>query len=208
MKTGVLIPTRGDRPLFLKQCLKLIQAQTIQPDEILIVDYPPKSEANDIAERYEKGYNILSKKGCDIIFPIEDDDWYSKEYIGKMQSEYYRAGSPDIFGLSSTIYYSVIKNAWVKLSHPGRASMMSTVIKAGLDINFKHDPRIFTDLYLWKILKGKTVAFYNPICIGIKHGIGKCAGAGHRDTFKYPNQDPDGKYLQSIVADNFYCKII
>lgn len=208
MKIGVLIPTRGDRPLFIKQCLKLMQAQTMQPDEILVVDDPPKSKANDIAERYEIGYNILSAKGCTVIFCIEDDDWYGKDYIGTMISAYHREGQPDIFGISTTIYYSIIKKAWIKLIHPGRASMMSTVIKGGLDINFKHDPRIFTDLHLWKILKGKTVDVFKPICIGIKHGIGKCAGAGHRDTFKYPNQDPDGKYLQSIVADNFYCKIL
>ena len=68
MKVGVLIPSRGDRTDFLKHAKWLLSQQTRQPDEILIVDYAPKTNDYDITPRYRYGCQELFKKGCDIVF--------------------------------------------------------------------------------------------------------------------------------------------
>jgi hypothetical protein len=52
MKVGVLIPSRGDRSNFLNHAKWLLEQQTRKTDEVLIVDYPPKSNDYDITPRY------------------------------------------------------------------------------------------------------------------------------------------------------------
>ena len=79
MKIGLCIPTRGDRPQFLKVCKNLIQRQTVQPDEIYFVDFPGQAGVKDITLRYRKGLEELTKRGCDIALLWEDDDWYWRE---------------------------------------------------------------------------------------------------------------------------------
>ena len=44
---GILTPTRNDRPLFLDQYNEIIKSQTLQPHEIIKVDYKPVSNKKD-----------------------------------------------------------------------------------------------------------------------------------------------------------------
>ena len=73
IKFGVLIPTRGDRPNFLKNCLAQIERQTLKPSIINIVDFTPRSNEKDITLRYKVGYEYLSTKNLDCIFFIEEE---------------------------------------------------------------------------------------------------------------------------------------
>ena len=202
MNIGIILPTRGqERKRFLNQALFYIKRQTLQPKYVQVIDEEPKSDANDITYRYQKGYEHLKNK-CDVIFCFEDDDFYSKNYIESMIAEYKILSSPDIFGINHTTYYHIKTNRWTKLIHPGRASTMSTVLKGGLNIDWQHDQRYFIDIHLWKTLKG--IAINMPtINIGIKHGEGKCAGKGHNENFPYKNYDADSSFLKSIVGDDF-----
>ena len=201
---GVVIPTRGDRSDFLERCLMMLDRQTLKADETCIISESPKSEDKDITYRYRKGFEKLFAKGCTVVFMIEDDDWYSPEYIETMYTHWINSESPDVFGIGETTYYHLGRNTYSRMIHPNRSSAFSTMVsKAVLDIDFPDDNYPFLDLELWKQLKGKTFIPDENICLGIKHGVGVCGGRGHDDDFKYDNQDKDFHYLKKIVGPSW-----
>jgi len=210
MKTGVLIPTRGDREKFLNFAQQQIQEQTVKPDEVCIVDYKPVNSAPDITKRYKDGLNELKKRGCEIVLFWEDDDFYAPYYIEEMLRLHQQHGSPDIFGVDSTIYYNIFTRKWAMFKHPGRSSMMNTLVrtKALEGIKWCDDSYSFTDMHLWKTLKGKSISVDKPLAVGIKHGIGLCGGGGHVNNWKaFSNYDADYSELLKFTnakALNFY----
>ena len=216
MKIAVLIPSRGDRPGFLDNCKRLLSLQTLQPDHIEVVDFAPLDEQCDITPRYRFGYNKLSEMGFDVILFMEDDDYYSPNYIETMITEWNNADRPDIFGTDYTFYYSL--RAWGRftMEHCQRSSAMSTLIKPNLNINWpeNHDP--YTDVFLYNQLKYKLFHPEETICIGIKHGIGKCGGECHvnhlrRFTTGNSLPDPNKEWLKNTVDEDsfkFYLSII
>lgn len=202
MKIGIIIPDRNDRPLFLQNCLRMINNQTIKPDIIeLVNDTPlnfngdgysePDKEICDITWRYRTGYDRLRNKRLDGILFMENDDWYAPNYIETMFKEWEKQGRPNVFGTNYTIYYHLKERGYFTMNHIHRSSAMSTLIKPDLKFNWCVDHEPFTDLHLWKVIKGIT---FNPgkhICMGIKHGIGLCGGRGHVDRLhRYSNNSP------------------
>lgn len=216
MKVGIIIPDRCDRTEFTANCLKLLEKQTAIKSnhiDILFVNHAPKSEKKDITERYRLGYEHFSGKEYDCILFMENDDWYSHRYIETMLSEWQKADKPDIFGCEYTIYYHLGLRKWTRINHPSRASAMNTLIKPDLNISWCADDYPYTDLHLWRFnnLNGKTFSPKEPICLGMKHGIGLCGGILHSDRYhRYDNNDARFDYLRSVgVRRNeieFYAK--
>jgi len=189
-----IIPTRGDRKEFVEFAVRQMENQTLSPNKISVIDYPPTSTKVDLASRFKYGIIQALADGADIIFFIEDDDFYRQEYIETMTQMWLGAGQPSLFGLDTTIYYHLgLKMAgWVK--HLGRASMYSTMISKDFDISvWPNDPERFVDLKIWKQTKDKKAAPpIDMICLGIKHGHGKCGGSMH---------DPD-KFMRMFRQHN------
>lgn len=208
MKIGIIIPDRGDRPEFLKNCLRMIDnqqfAQYWKKDgieiETFIVDYKPKNSDCDITPRYKKGYEYFSNQNVDIVFLIENDDWYSKYYMNTMLLEWVKNDKPDILGTNYTIYYNIGICKHKTLEHFHRSSAMSTILKPNLKIQWPKDEDPYTDIHLWKQLNGVTFRPKNHICLGIKHGVGKPGGHYHINQLdKYPNNDDGLKFLQETI---------
>lgn len=205
IKIGVLIPTRGDRKKFLNQAKKLLLNQTVKPNYIEIVDDAPVNNDVDITYRYRIGCERLFSKGCEIVLFWEDDDWYAPEYIETMVDEWKRARMPEIFGIGYSTYYHILGNKYMTIAHKGRASAMSTLVtKKVLSINWGADNYAYTDIVLWKELKGSTFHPQKPINLGIKHGMGLCGGGGHTLDFQHYNKtDFEKEYLKNIVGSDF-----
>jgi len=202
MTVTILIPTRGDRPDFLKHLLtNIIPSQTRQPDEIILVDREPFTEGVDIRERITEGVHEATG---DLILIMEDDDWYSRDYI-KTVAE--RWNGEDLIGIESTLYYHIIDRRWRLMKHHGRSSLFCTGIKreAAQEFNFGMSSTPFIDIDLWRTLEGSLYP-YEGLAIGIKHGIGKTAGNGHRSDFMN-NTDPNNllKGWVDKVSFDFYC---
>ena len=208
MKIAVLIPTRGNRPELLENCLRMIRNQTVQPDHIEVVNDTPLSKERDITLRYRLGYERLRNKSFDVIFLMEDDDYYSPEYIETMLSAWNDAGRPNIFGTSYTIYYNIGLFAWHPMAHNTRSSAMSTMIAPNLNLTWCVDNDPFTDIHLWRTVKGKVFTPEKHICLGIKHGTTMTGGKSHVDRLhRYINKDKDHKFLyenMDIESYNFY----
>ncbi|HXP52164.1 MAG TPA: hypothetical protein VN922_19565 [Bacteroidia bacterium] len=198
MKIGILIPDRNDRPLFLENCLRMVKSQTLQPVHVEIINQDAlQKDVCDISWRYRIGYDKLRNKGLDIIALIENDDWYSPNYLEIMAKEWEKHNRPDIFGTNYTIYYHLKERGYFTMHHIHRSSAMSTFIKPDLHFDWCVDHEPFTDLHLWGIIKNRVT--FNPntnICLGIKHGIGLCGGRGHIDRLhRYEIKDYNFDFL-------------
>lgn len=202
---GVLIPTRGDRPQFLKRAKEMIGRQTLKPDMVEIVDDLPTSDKPDITRRYRIGCERLFSKGCDFILFWEDDDWYSSEYIETMFAKWMEHGKPSLFGIHDTRYYHVGIKKYLSMQHPGRASMMATAVGRGIiGVNWGDDNNPYTDMHIWKQVQGVTFTPDKKICLGIKHGIGLCGGAGHNANWqRYDKDDKNGAFLKATVGEDY-----
>ena len=217
VRIAVLIPTRNDRDIFLKNCFRMLDAQTLQPNHVHMMDYKPLSDDKDITQRYRRGYALLSAMNeYDVIALIEDDDYYAPDYLEVMVAEWLKAGKPDLFGTGKTIYYHLKLNKYFTLNHPKRASAMNTFIKPGLNIKWCEDNYAFTDLHLWNMTAlaqeslppGNQIpkniqlngVIFNPdhiISIGMKHGVGLCGGRNHIDRLeRYNVADNDKQFLR------------
>jgi len=196
LNVGIIIPDRNDRPKFLENCLRMIHAQTIQPTIIEVVNDTPISDACDITMRYRLGYERLMGKNLDCILFIENDDWYSTNYIETMVKKWVELGRPQLFGTQYTIYYHIGVRGYFQFDHFRRASAMNTLIVPDLEIDWGNDSNPYTDSHLWFLaktnkstLKGLTFMPMNVISIGIKHGFGKTGGAFHTDKLEHMDKE-------------------
>jgi len=222
-KFAVLIPDRGDRPKLMKRCLEMINRQTIKPSLIEIVDFPPTNDEIDITKRYRMGYNSLSdlyNNGSwidfEVIFFIENDDFYAKNYFETMLNAWIEAGKPYLFGTTYTYYYHIGLKKGYKMHHVTRSSAMSTMIKPGLLFHWCQDSEPYTDIHLYSVIPYKLFTPEKIICIGIKHGIGKTGGHAHTtrldayDKLSTSFSDPEMKWLRENVDEEsfrFYLEI-
>lgn len=223
MKIGIIIPDKNDRPQFTANCLRMIEAQTIKPH---IIEHVKEEVINinkdgyhdplkcDITLRYRIGYDKLRNKGLDAILLIENDDWYAPDYIEKMLAAWKLHGYTDIFGTNYTIYYHAKLFSYFQMNHHTRSSAMSTLLKPDLDFKWCRDDEPFTDLHLWKVLKGVTFKPDTHICMGFKHGMGACGGKFHTTKlYRYDQsgtKDADKSFLKSVLdkpSFEFYSQI-
>lgn len=218
MKIAVLIPDRGDRPIFLANCLRMLRAQTLQPAHIELVNDAPLSDAVDITWRYRMGYARIASFDSaqddtlgrfDLVVFIENDDWYHPWYLEYMAAQWVAHGRPDMLGLDHTVYYHIGARRWFVLQHPKRSNAMNTCIVPGLNLNWPvpHDP--YVDVFLWlhgkdagRELRKVVVTPDREYCVGIKHGVGKCGGQNHTDYMhRYVNDDASGAWFRSVVDE-------
>ena len=228
-KDGVtLITVTGDRPLCILRCLYYLSRQTYEgPLQWLVVD-DGKAHANlpDLnVITHIKRQNIKDKTKSflgnmrDAIFNvkynkiliIEDDDWYSPEYV---QLYYQRLDNFDLVGEGPARYYNVQQRRFRKWGNDNRASFCQT----GLKSNVLHSlficcqkPTPFIDARLWnKDIPRKLVFRDEYHCIGIKGMPGrKGIGSGHRPNDKY-QKDPLMNELEKWIGKedtNFYREI-
>lgn len=204
MKVGILIPTRGDRPEFLKNALRLIDKQTVKVHRVEIIGDPPKSDECDITYRYRTGYEKLSD--VDLIFFWEDDDFYHRTYLQYMIDNWMKKGKPDMLGTRYTIYYHLKIRKYFRMWHEQRSSAMNTVIRPNLKLTWGRDNNPYTDVQLWlpaQLINTQIIDPPYPIAIGIKHGLGKTGGNAHVDNLhRYINDDPYMNVLQHMIDDD------
>ena len=187
----------------------MIQSQTRNPDLIYHMNYAPESKSPDLTQRVRRGFELAKKDRCDVVFVMENDDYYHPDYIAFMLMSWFAEGMPEIFGLGHSLYYHIKNRKYHFLLHKERASLMNTLVSCSAQINWPKDSEVFLDICLWRSLNGKTILTDGDLLsIGIKHGIGKCGGIGHT-VMKYDYRDADLQYLKSNTGEmfTFYSKL-
>jgi hypothetical protein len=208
-KIGVIIPTRNERPPMLKHLLDVqIPSQVFKPDKIYLIDssiIKPQRNIVDLAERLIAGIDMAIKDCVDLLFIMEDDDYYPETYLIPLDGT-------DFIGIEKTVYYHLLRKRYITLEHKDRSSLFCTAFSLCAGNGFalwiqnnwqriKYNP--YLDLYLWNYAKEYDYRrlFIKPkkILIGIKHGIGLCGGNAHTDNFQYNRIDYGYNWLRSKV---------
>jgi len=208
MKLGIVTPTRGDRPQFMEHRNWLMRQQTRQADADAVVDYPPEPcGKRDLVPRYKLGFQALFDEGCDLILCIEDDDWYAPNYLERMVGAWVRKGRPDMIGCVEHCYYHLLNRRYFIRDTRGISPMMMTgVTPRVLEYRWPAETHIALDCDLWRQNPTKErMRFKELPAVGIKHGIGVCAGIGHRHPNTSMNiKDDDYSWLRSTVDENSF----
>jgi len=172
---------------------------TVKPDHSYFIDYAPVSKGVDLIERFEKGVARAKADGFEYVYVIENDDWYPANYFEKMHFGYPDGLQYDIVGIPFSHYYHIGNRRHQLLNHPLRASLFCTGFKTKILKDFRHGQNL--DISIWKHIRETRCSLkfvYDLLPIGIKHGMGLCAGMGH-NKMKLKNEDKDMSWLRSHV---------
>lgn len=198
-----ITPNRGgERASLLEHCVRQLQRMGCQMNSY-IINHPAKSSACDLVPRVKEGIELARRDGFEYVFIVESDDYYPSDYFQHFSPGY------DFYGFDTTVYYNIKNRTFSGVDHHrGRASLFCTGFRiAALDtFNWPSDDYVFLDIKLWEYANARRkkiqlLSIPNP-CLGIKHGIGKVGGNGHRGQQR--NQDRDLSYLKKHVdAESF-----
>lgn len=197
MKFAVIIPDRNDRKELLSFCLHQLARMNTKPDKIYIIDYPPKDGNFDLVPRIKKGIAQAKEDGYDLVFILENDDFYPSDYFDSIPDA-------DFIGENRTIYYNLKNNTWQEMKHPARSSLFTTGFKISAleGFNWPKEDERFLDIALWNHAQRKKKAFRETKAIGIKTGMGLCGGKGH--VMRMKNEDHKREWLKANVDEESY----
>ncbi len=196
MTYAAIIPTRGNRKLFLEWQKQ--RAYDMGYDFVYVINHEPKGQEVDIYDRLSHGVERAMADNVDYCSVVEDDDFFKLEYLDTIK----RRINPDteLFGVNMTLYYQIFSTGWRQMSHPGRSSLFCTTFKTEA---FNKLPVVTTDPYIdliWWKSEGVVKQLINEsIAVGIKHGsvFGKTGGNGHH--MNYSKYDLNLKMIKGIM---------
>jgi hypothetical protein len=154
---------------------------------------------------------MLPLVDTDFVAFIEDDDVYSADYLEYQLANlnHYEKG---VIGINPTVYYHLKWRSYMKIDHPGRASLFTIFgrteeIREALLPIVADDEVTLIDYKLCDYLgiNGETVCTpgYNR-AIGIKHNIGISGGSAHEwGSEKFDNEDYDFEFLEGACGSEF-----
>lgn len=219
----VLITPTGARPDQFKLCAKYMKAQTYKGEVLWIIvdDADPKTtdverEGWTIQKIYPlpawkvgqntQGRNIKAgidqvPKNAEAIFIIEDDDYYSPQYLEEMMK---RSDNCLAWGESHTIYYNVKLQRWIENQNDKWSSLFQTAFKPGALKYFNQlYGEKFIDYAFFRICpKVKLFKLKNKLSVGMKGIPGRAGiGAGH-GFIAHMAPDPTGEKLIELLGTN------
>lgn len=198
---ATITPSRGDRPELLDLCKHQLSRMTVKPSKSYFISYKP-TRFPDLVDRVKEGIHRARVDGFSFVFIVEDDDFYCNDYFEKIAPT-----ENDCFiGSEQTTYYNLRNKTYDSFIHPKRSSLFTTGFN--LDcikfFDFPNPDTIFLDVEMWKFAGQKQLKrrFVETGAIGMKHGIGKVGGKGHKMEMK--NRDEEMAWLKSKVDNEAY----
>lgn len=139
----------------------------------------------------------------DFVLFIEDDDWYSSDYI---QYYYDNLQRCSLFGQGFAKYYNIKNRSYEIRPNSTTASLCQTGIRTDFlikNINcFDDEYAPFNDMKLWEhVDEDKVLELESNKCVGIKGSTGRLGlGDGHKNL---QNKDLDLNKLKDWVGSDF-----
>lgn len=232
-KVQLLTPT-GCRPSSWALCERWMRAQTWSGEVLwLIVDDGPEPQPITFARDgwelrvirpqpyWRAGQNTQARnllagiRAASVDHPlmvIEDDDYYTPEYLEHMLTLLGDAAGDDadalvLCGETQACYYNIRTRRGRRLRNDRHASLCSTAMTGATIPYFRvaceRRPR-FIDLDLWAMpgLGRATFASSRPLSVGIKGMPGRAGiGMGHSARFQAP-PDQRGRLLHKWIGDD------
>jgi len=209
-----LITPTGDRPESFRRCERMIGRQRYTgPVQWIVIDdgrEPTKTTAGQLylRERPRRGHTLCRNLRAALphirgekILVVEDDDWYSADYLSTMAGRLERA---DLVGETGAKYYYVRSGMW---RHNHQSETHASLCRTGFTravlptlarvIQGRTHPSV--DLRLWRRWTGSRFTWTDPdgvcaLCVGIKQLPGR-PSRGHRPT-RAARDDPGGVILE------------
>ena len=221
MKLTLVTPTCNRQEAF-KLCEKYMARQTVPYHQWIVLDDSTIPVDCTLGQQHihtpeTKGKHSLVLKlrnlfenqemiTGDAIVIIEDDDWYSKDYLEKVIG-WFQFGDYDLAGEGRALYYNVLKRSWSIHGNMAHCSLCQTSFKRSL---FSEIPNIlkdtcpFVDVRLWNIKKAKKYIYepkdFNRTLIGIKGMYGVNGGYGNGHNRINGAQDTNLEYLKQNIG--------
>lgn len=206
MKIACIIPDHGGREELIKFAFEQLERQTVKPYAIYHVSpsHIKPGESIDLIARLKMGCELAKQDGMDFVIVIEDD-YYPADYIARFIPYMHL----DFVGQNYTTYYHLKNRTWKLFNgsdHKYRSSLFTTGFRLSALNNWNWNSlrpdTAFVDIKLWEYARRRTKAFIDTSAIGMKHGIGICAGKGH--LMKFQNSDPYMEWLRSKVDERSF----
>ena len=179
---------------------ELLQQKHIKPE--LYVG--PKLWRQGInTQRYNMDEAIKHVKG-DVVFVIEDDDWYAPNYI---EMQLFFLSRFDIVGQANSHYYNMGERKYKEWKNYTHTSLCETALRASkLDLLDRavNSGQLFFDVALWQIVINEKHKYLLYDHIGLVHGLkglpGKQGiGGGHFPDGSF-TRDPNVQVLKEWVG--------
>lgn len=162
------------------------------------------------------GINAIKESNInyDGVFFIEDDDWYSPNYLFEMTK---RLENFDIVGTIKALYWNIPSNITERCNNTNHASLCQTVINPIIlddmvEVIKMGNKYFDMDLYRLSKEKGRKINLFKPeteICIGIKGLNGrKGIGGFHEVEIKNPLIRITNDNIKSIIFNDYYNYIL
>lgn len=234
----VLLTPTGARPTQIKLCCQWMQRQTYKGEVVwVIVDDAYPLSTDDIGEGFKDEWTIVKiypspiwqgqntqarniKEGMsfiksdlklnerDLIFIIEDDDYYRPQYLERMVA---RAGSFKVLGEMNTVYYNVFYRNYFVNRNTSHASLFQLALIPEMIPLFETlytekfiDFKFYEQLHARGYVSRGEVGFFNEnnLAIGIKGMPGREGiGAGHKRLMNML-PDPHMIWLKQQIQDD------
>lgn len=223
---SLLTPTGGRKKSFAL-CEKWIREQTIHKDSrykiewLCVDDYakdPTPFTCNQILLKNPKewtpDYNtqrdnctvLLEAAKGDLIFWIEDDDYYSPEYLETMIK---LLEASEVAGLSYARYYHLGVPGYLVMTNYKHASLASTCFRKSLKKRMYraiNSGQFYFDIIFWdSCMKdgiSSTLLAHKNISIGIKGGPGKAGLSNGHNKDNY-TQDVNLSVAKGWLGENY-----
>jgi hypothetical protein len=227
-KILLITPTTGTRPEFLARCWERVDEMASHLDKNILWSHDTvysltQAKEPDITEKLQRYFadNRDKVREYDLIFFIEDDDWYHQHYLYwacelHRMFEGLRGCRILLGGLDQTFYYHIIHRQWKHHKHNNRSSLFTTWMRPELidHIQWNKIWGPFVDLHLWSLkVQNLNIVHDSPIAIGIKHGFGKVAGKGHESAYYTTSKNKgaaDDLFIEAVGARDakFYYDLV
>lgn len=227
-----LITPTGGRPDQFSLCSKWMNNQTYEGDVVWVIvddcipittklketkenwiilhEHPrplwkpgQNSQARNISVGIIKLLLHFPKNQIDAIFIIEDDDYYSPEYLERMVP---RIKGYWAVGEKNSMYYNVMYRKYQVNRNTQHSSLFQTAFTwEALPLFEACYSEKYIDLMFWRHLPpGKGLLFdQEMLSIGMKGMPGRGGiGAGH-GKYNCFNDDSDLNYLKSLIRDDY-----
>jgi hypothetical protein len=227
-----LVTPTGGRPMQIQLCAEFMRHQDYKgkvlwvivddvvpystenicfdfPDKWKIVNiYPPtkwKPGMNTQAGNLLIGLDILDFYNVSAIFIIEDDDYYSPQYL-RVMSE--KLKGYDVVGQRCTVYYNPVIRGWMRNANINHASLFQIAFTPDVLPRFRsvcESRNKYIDMTFFRTMQRKGVHLFNgqDLAVGIKGLPGRAGiGMGHRAEIKM-EADPEFVKLKELIGEDW-----
>ncbi len=227
-----IITATGGRPISLALCKNYVMRQTYTgPLQWIVVDdCLPHTALPDVLGRADTTLTVIYPEPCwspgqitlgrnlkaaipSILYPrivfMEDDDWYSPDYLDFMANEFDGIGGRGIVGEGCARYYHVPSRRYMVLNNMAHASMCQTGMTIELipflSLICSERNKSFLDIQLWQDARmnrfNTKIRNSSDHCIGIKGLYGRAGiGRGHCPNRGTWIEDNDWDVLTSWIG--------